>query len=36
LQHYGWYGFFALLALAATCVGLLLMPLLMAGQIRQQ
>ncbi|MFC0227990.1 MFS transporter family glucose-6-phosphate receptor UhpC [Serratia aquatilis] len=35
LQHYGWYGFFALLTLAATCVGLLLMPLLMAGQIRQ-
>lgn len=34
LQHYGWYGFFALLALAATCVGLLLMPLLMARQQR--
>ncbi|WP_431221823.1 MFS transporter family glucose-6-phosphate receptor UhpC [Serratia sp. L9] len=35
LQLYGWYGFFAVLALAATCVGLLLMPLLMAGQMRQ-
>ncbi len=35
LQHYGWYGFFAVLALAATCVGLLLMPMLMAGQMRQ-
>ncbi|KOC93589.1 MFS transporter, partial [Winslowiella iniecta] len=31
LEHYGWSGFFALLTLAASCIGLLLMPLLIAG-----
>jgi len=31
LEHYGWSGFFTLLTLAASCIGLLLMPLLIAG-----
>lgn len=34
LQQYGWSGFFALLTLAAAGVGLLLMPLMMAGLSR--
>lgn len=36
MQFYGWSGFFALLTLAAACVGLLLMPLMMAGTSRSQ
>ncbi|WP_437214059.1 MFS transporter family glucose-6-phosphate receptor UhpC [Pectobacterium sp. LFLA-215] len=36
LQHYGWSGFFTLLALASACIGLLLMPLLMAGVSRRE
>jgi len=31
MQHYGWSGFFAVLTLASACVGLLLMPMMMAG-----
>lgn len=31
MQGYGWPGFFALLTAAAGCIGLLLMPLLIAG-----
>jgi MFS transporter, OPA family, sugar phosphate sensor protein UhpC len=31
MQHYGWWGFFAVLTMASACVGLLLMPMMMAG-----
>lgn len=36
MQHYGWSGFFALLTAAAGCIGVLLMPLLIAGLNRQR
>jgi OPA family sugar phosphate sensor protein UhpC-like MFS transporter len=31
IEHYGWSGMFSLLSVAAVLMGLLLMPLLMAG-----
>ena len=31
MQHYGWSGFFAVLTMASAFVGLLLMPMMMAG-----
>lgn len=36
MQNYGWSGFFALLTAAAGCIGVLLMPLLIAGLRRQR
>jgi len=36
MLHYGWSGFFALLTAAAGCIGVLLMPLLIAGLSRQR